>query len=124
MVCLVVVQNSTGTITVNCVNNCTKTHMECHWIYMSMDTWKTLSAEEKQIVQKSAKEIEDEAFKLAKSNEKKYIKLFKEKGVEVYEPGNKVIDDYRDYVRKKVWPKIGSEYGSVWGKLSKKIQNQ
>lgn len=103
---------------------CTKTHMECHWIYMSMDTWKTLSAEEKQIVQKSAKEIEDEAFKLAKSNEKKYIKLFKEKGVEVYEPGDKVIDDYRNYVRKKVWPKIGSEYGSVWGKLSKKIQNQ
>lgn len=99
-----------------------RTHMENHWLYMSMDTWNTLSADEQAAVTKLAKTWESEAFDLARENETKYADLFTQKGVEVYTPTEEVVQAYADYVRTNVWPEISSEYGDIWNKITAKIQ--
>lgn len=100
---------------------CLRTHMENHWLYMSLDTWNSLSADEQETVTKLAKEWEAEAYQLAKDNETKYIDLFTEKGVEVYVPSQDVVDAYADYVRTNVWPQIASEYGDIWNDIMAKV---
>lgn len=101
---------------------CLRTHMENHWLYMSLDTWKSLSAEEQNAVTGIAKEWEAKAFQLARENESKYTDMFMEKGVEVYMPDESVVKAYTDYVRANVWPEIASEYGEIWDKLTAEIQ--
>lgn len=96
---------------------CLRTHMENHWLYMSLDTWNSLSADEQATVTKLAKDWETEAYQLAKDNETKYNEMFVEKGVEVYEPSQEVVDAYADYVRTNVWPEISSEYGDIWNDI-------
>ena len=100
---------------------CLRTHMENHWLYMSLDTWNSLSADEQETVTKLAKEWEAEAYQLAKDNETKYVDLFTEKGVEVYVPSQDVVDAYADYVRANVWPQIASEYGNIWNDIMAKV---
>lgn len=100
---------------------CYRTHMENHWLYMSLETWNSLSEEEQATITQLAKEWEAKAFDLAKENENKYIELFREQGVEVYEPEESVIEAYADYVHTKVWPEIASEYGDVWNDIMAKI---
>jgi len=95
--------------------------MENHWLYMSLDTWNSLSADEQETVTKLAKEWEAEAYQLAKDNETKYVDLFTEKGVEVYVPSQDVVDAYADYVRANVWPQIASEYGDIWNDIMAKV---
>lgn len=99
-----------------------RTHMECHWIYMSMDTWKGLTAEEQESVSKFAKEVEDKAFETAPENEQKYLELLEEKNVTVYQPSDEVVAAYTSYVRENVWPKISSNYGDAWEEITSKIQ--
>ena len=96
---------------------CLRTHMENHWLYMSLDTWNSLSADEQATVTKLAKDWEAEAYQLAKDNESKYNEMFVEKGVEVYEPSQEVVDAYADYVHTNVWPEISSEYGDIWNDI-------
>lgn len=98
-----------------------KTHFECHWLYMSMETWNGLSEEEQDTITKYAKQLEDEAFKMAIENEDKYAQMFKDKGVTVYEPDEKVLEAYEEYVRTNVWPEIASEYGDIWDELTSQI---
>ena len=43
--------------------------------------------------------------------------MFVEKGVEVYEPSQEVVDAYADYVHTNVWPEISSEYGDIWNDI-------
>lgn len=101
---------------------CLRTHMENHWLYMSMDTWNRLSAGEQETVTRIAKEWEQKAFQLARDNETKYNDLFTEKGVEVYVPDDSVIEAYADYVHTHVWPEIASEYGEIWDKIIAEVQ--
>lgn len=98
-----------------------KTHFECHWLYISMDTWNGLSTEEQGVVTKFAKQLEDEAFELAVENEDKYAQMFRDEGVTVYEPDEKVLEAYEKYVRSTVWPQIASEYGDIWDELTSQI---
>ncbi len=100
---------------------CLRTHMENHWLYMSMDTWDSLSAEEQETITQLAKEWEEEAFALARENETKYTSLFEEQGVEVYMPDDSVVEAYADYVHTNVWPQIASEYGEIWDEIQEKI---
>ncbi len=101
---------------------CMRTHMECHWIYMSMETWDSLSEEEQKIVTKYAKEVEEKAFATAPENEEQYIKKFEEKGVTVYQPEENVIEAYTKYVREKVWPEIAADYGDAWEEITSHIE--
>lgn len=96
--------------------------MECHWIYMSMETWDSLSEEEQKIVTKYAKEVEEKAFASAPENEEQYIKKFEEKGVTVYQPEESVIKAYTKYVREKVWPEIAADYGDAWEEITSHIE--
>jgi len=100
---------------------CLRTHMENHWLYMSQDTWNSLSAEEQEMITTIAKEWEEKAFQLAKDNEEKYTDIFKEQGVEVYMPEDSVIEAYADYVHENVWPQIASEYGEIWDEIMAKV---
>lgn len=99
---------------------CLRTHMENHWLYMSLDTWNSLTAEEQETITKLAKEWEAKAFALAKENENKYVDLFREQGVNVYTPDDSVIEAYADYVHETVWPQIASEYGDIWNDIMAK----
>lgn len=94
-----------------------RTHMECHWITMSMDTWNSLSSEEQDLVAGYAREVEDNAFATAPTNEQQYLDLLADQGVNVYEPSDDVIDAYRTFVRENVWPEIASEYGDAWEEI-------
>lgn len=98
-----------------------KTHMENHWLYMSLDTWNSLSEEEQKIVKDAAKTLENEAYELAESSEERFDKMFTDRGDVVYVPDDEIIAAYADYVRTNVWPKIGSEYGDIWDTLTAEI---
>lgn len=101
---------------------CLRTHMENHWLYMSLDTWNSLTPAEQDTVKGIAREWEAKAFQLARENESKYTDMFTEKGVEVYMPDESVVKAYTDYVRANVWPEIASEYGEIWDKLTAEIE--
>lgn len=102
---------------------CLKTHMENHWLYMSMDTWNSLNADEQAIITQAAKDLENSAFDLAMSNEEKFNNLFEENGVPVYVPSDEVVETYKEYVRTNVWPQIASEYGEVWDQITAAIKD-
>lgn len=101
---------------------CLRTHMENHWLYMSLDTWNSLSSEEQDTITQIAQEWEEKAFQLARENETKYTDMFTENGVEVYTPDESVIEAYSDYVHENVWPKIASEYGDIWDDIVAEVQ--
>lgn len=107
---------------------CLRTHMENHWLYMSLDTWNSLSADEQATVTKLAKDWEAEAYQLAKDNESKYNEMFVEKGVEVYEPSQEVVDAYADYVHTNVCPRsplsMATSGTTFWPKSTSKSEKE
>ncbi|MCI8513152.1 MAG: TRAP transporter substrate-binding protein DctP [Lachnospiraceae bacterium] len=99
-----------------------RTHMENHWLYISMETWNSLTEEEREKVTEIAKELEAYAYDLAQENEEKYFELFRDQGTEVYEFTQQELDAYRAYVRTNVWPELGGEYGEeLWNRITAEI---
>ncbi|MFR7349320.1 TRAP transporter substrate-binding protein DctP [Peptoniphilus sp.] len=102
-----------------------KTHFECFWLYMNNDLYESLSDDDKNTINKLAKEMEDNAFIQAQEEESKYDELFKKEVTTVYDFTDEQIKEYSNKIRKEVWPNIESEFGKeIFDKIKAEIGYQ
>lgn len=98
-----------------------RTHFEAHYLTVNQDVWNKLSESDQDSVLEIAHELENNAFKQAEEEDKKYDELMKEEGINVYDFTDEEIKAYADKVRKDVWPEIEGEYGDIFEEVKKEL---
>lgn len=98
-------------------------HFEVWYLYMSLDIWNDLSDEEKKIIEDMGRKFEEERFKVAQQDQKKFEEKLKEEGIEVIEFTDEELNGFAKKVRDTVWPQIKDEYGAqLFDKVTKDIK--
>lgn len=87
-------------------------HFEMWWLYMSMDVWNGLSAEEQAAVVASAEKMEADRWAVAEDETKEFEQKLKDLGITFYDFTDEELKGFADKVRAEVWPEIKDEYGA------------
>jgi TRAP-type C4-dicarboxylate transport system substrate-binding protein len=88
-----------------------KDHFEYWFVYMNMETWKSLSAEQQKIITDQAQQMERRRYEIAEQDEQQNLAALKELGVEVYEISDSEYQKMRSKIRQNVWPQLRKDIG-------------
>lgn len=84
---------------------------------MSGKLWKSLSQDDKNMIQSAVIDLQEKSFKISQENDAKAIKLLQESGIEVVNFSDDELKIWADHSRNITWPKLE-------GRLSKELINQ
>ncbi|MGC9311506.1 MAG: TRAP transporter substrate-binding protein DctP [Sediminispirochaetaceae bacterium] len=87
-------------------------HFEMWFLYMNKGLWDKLSAEEQEILQKAAREMEAARWKAAPTETKSYEDQLAGIGVDIIRYSDSELEKIAEKVREEVWPEIKGEYGA------------
>jgi TRAP-type C4-dicarboxylate transport system substrate-binding protein len=86
-------------------------HFE-HWlVYMNLELWQNLTAQQKAIIESSVRSMEDRRFQVAEAEEKHNLERLQSLGIDVIYFSKEEMDDISQRVRKDVWPLLESDFG-------------
>ena len=88
-----------------------KDQFEYWFVYMNMETWKSLSAEQQKIITDQAQRMESRRYEIAEQDEQQNLDALKELGVEVYEISDSEYQKMRSKIRQNVWPQLRKDIG-------------
>lgn len=94
-----------------------KDHFEYWFVYMNLDLWKSLSAENQQIISRAAAEMEEERYSKAEQFEIKSLAELKKIGIEVIEMNNAEYEQTRKKIQEKVWPVMKEDIGPAFDEV-------
>lgn len=86
-------------------------HFEMWYLYMNLDLWNSLSAEEQEIVQTAAKALEEKRFEEAEAETAEYEAKMEEAGITVIRFTDEQLAGFAKVNREKVWPGIKADFG-------------
>lgn len=84
-------------------------HFECHYLYINMDLWKSLSKKEQEILQTVARETVLKRWDVAEEAEKADAKKLADLGVVIHEFSEAELNAMRDKVVKNGWQQLFGE---------------
>lgn len=94
---------------------------EIWWLQMSMDTWNSLTDDEKAVIEAAALKFEEDRWATAPTEESMYVDLLRENGAVIIEFTDEEYAAMAEKVRTEVWPEIKDEYGAeLFDKLTQK----
>ncbi|NCB42314.1 MAG: C4-dicarboxylate ABC transporter [Clostridia bacterium] len=85
---------------------------EIWWLQMSMDTWNSLTDDEKAVIEAAALKFEEDRWAAAPTEEAQYVELLREGGAVIIEFTDEEYAAMAEKVRAEVWPEIKDEYGA------------
>lgn len=86
-------------------------HFE-HWlVYMNLELWQKLTAQQKSIIESSVRSMEDRRFQVAEAEEKHSLKELQSQGIDVIYFSKDEINNLSQQVRKDVWPLLERDLG-------------
>lgn len=98
-------------------------HFEMWYLYINNDTWETLSSEEQEIFQSTAKELAEKRFVTAEEETADFEQKLQDAGIEVIEYSDEELKNFAEQIRANVWPEIKNEYGEqLFNRVTKEIQ--
>lgn len=100
-----------------------KDHFEYWFVYMNLDAWKELSPKEQELFIASARDMEQERYRVAKAQEDESIELLKKRGTTIIELSDDELSAMREKIQKKVWPVLENELGPVFKQIVSGIHN-
>jgi len=95
-------------------------HFEMWFLYMNMDLWDGLSAEQQETVLAAAREMEEARWAAAPSETRSYEEQLAGVGAEIIPFTDADRAEIAEKVRDEVWPEIEDEYGA---ELFRRITN-
>jgi len=87
-------------------------HFEMWFLYMNKSLWDKLTDEEKALLQKAARQMEESRWKTAPTETKSYEEQLAGVGVEIINYSDSELAKIAKKVREEVWPQIKGEYGA------------
>ncbi len=96
-----------------------KDHFEYWFVYMNLDVWNSLSAEQQQLIRTEAAQMEAERYEVAEQEEQQNIAALKEAGVKVYDLSETEYKAMHQKVRKSVWPQLRQDIGQAFDEVVK-----
>jgi len=86
-------------------------HFEIWYLYMNLDLWNSLSAEEQEIVQTAADALQEKRWDEAEAETAEYEAKMEEAGIKVIRFTDEDLAGFAKVNREKVWPVIRSDFG-------------
>lgn len=86
-------------------------HFEIWYLYISMDVWNQMTAEQQATLQKQADILESERWEVAPTQTEEYEQLLRESGIEVIEFTEEELNSFYKKCQEEVWPELTELYG-------------
>lgn len=86
-------------------------HFEMWYLYMNLEVWNSLSAEEQEVIQTAAKALEDKRFAEAEAETAEYEAKLEEAGITIIRFTDEQLANFAKISREKVWPQIKADFG-------------
>jgi TRAP-type C4-dicarboxylate transport system substrate-binding protein len=86
-------------------------HFEMWYLYMNLEVWNSLSAEEQEVIQTAAKALEDKRFAEAEAETAEYEAKLEEAGITIIRFTDEQLSNFAKISREKVWPQIKADFG-------------
>lgn len=87
-------------------------HFEMWYLYMNLELWNSLSAEEQEIIQSAATALEEKRFAEAEAETAEYEAKLEEAGVTIIRFTDEQLANFAKIGREKVWPEIKADFGA------------
>ena len=98
-------------------------HFEMWYLYMNLELWNKLSAEEQRIILETAKALEVKRFNEAEAEESEYISKLEAEGITIIEFTDAELKAFAEKCRENVWPKIKADFGAeLFDKITSNIK--
>ena len=99
------------------------THFELWFLIMNAELWDSLSPEDKEIVAKASKALEDRRLAMAEEETHEMEQKLADYGIEVVPLSDAQLDALAEKVREKVWPEVREIVGAeVFDNVTSKVQ--
>lgn len=86
-------------------------HFEMWFLYMNLDLWNSLSAEEQEIFQTAATALEEKRFDEAEAETAEYEAKLEEEGVTIIRFTDEELSEFARVNREQVWPEVKADFG-------------
>lgn len=83
-------------------------------VMINLQLWQKLSDEQKEILTKAAKELEERRYRDFMAQSAEYMQKLRDAGVEVIVPGPEIINAFADSAKEKCWPVLAKKIDSEW----------
>lgn len=83
-------------------------------VMINLQLWQKLSDEQKEILTKAAKELEERRYRDFMAQSAEYMQKLRDAGVEVIVPGPEIINAFAASAREKCWPVLAEKIDSEW----------
>lgn len=87
-------------------------HFEMWFLYMSLDIWNELTAEEQELVMNSSVNLENDRYVVAEEEQAQYEQDLRDLGIVVYEFTDEELAAMKTKIQEEVWPDIKDEFGA------------
>jgi TRAP-type C4-dicarboxylate transport system substrate-binding protein len=91
-----------------------KDHFEYWFVYMNLELWNSLTAEQQQIITEQVQQMEAKRYQVAESDEQRNLEALKELGVDVYDLREAEYEAMRRKVKQNVWPQLRKDIGPAF----------
>jgi TRAP-type C4-dicarboxylate transport system substrate-binding protein len=101
-----------------------KDHFEYWFVYMNLDLWRSLSDDQKNIIQDAVREMESRRYAVAEADEADNLKKLAEQGTQVITFNDEEFSKMRNKARQTVWPMMQKEIGEAFIEVTSMIQDE
>lgn len=89
-----------------------KDHFEYWYVYINLDLWNSLSAEQQQVITTAAAEMERKRYQHAENYENQSLAELEKAGIEIIPISPQMRNRMRAKVKETVWPEMSKDIGS------------
>ena len=94
-----------------------KDHFEYWFVYMNLELWNSLPAEQQQIIVTQVQQMEARRYQVAEGDEQRNLAALKELGVNVYDLSEAEYEAMRGKVKRTVWPQLREVIGPAFDEV-------
>jgi TRAP-type C4-dicarboxylate transport system substrate-binding protein len=94
-----------------------KDHFEYWYVYMNLDLWESLSAEQQQAIMTAAADMERNRYQVAEEYENQSLAELKKAGIEIIPVFGQMHDRMRAKVKENVWPEMSKDIGPAFAEV-------
>ena len=101
-----------------------KDHFEYWYVYINLDLWNSLSAEQQQVIVNAAAKMERERYLHAEDYEKESLAELEKAGIEILPISSQMQDRMRAKVKKNVWPEMSKDIGPDFAEVIRYLEEK
>lgn len=100
-----------------------KDHFEYWFVYMNLELWNSLPAEQQQIITAQARKMEAKRYEVAEKDEQRNLIALEELGVTVYDLKKAELEAMQKKVKQVVWPQLRKDIGATFDEVVQFVES-